>query len=104
MRNNFLPFSCGARNTIYLQRSSKSMPTTEVLDKKEDEFIAGACGLEISSVCVGWVTAAGTGSVGQRMLTHTSHVPPRALSVAPHQPRHHPQMCTRCCVRATTRS
>lgn len=41
MRNNFLPFSCGARNDIYLQRSSKALPTTDTLDKKEDEFIAG---------------------------------------------------------------
>lgn len=44
MRKNFLPFSCGARNTIYLQRSSKALPTTDTLDKKEDEFIAGGLG------------------------------------------------------------
>lgn len=42
MRNNFLPFSSGANNTIYLQRSSKALPTSDVLDEKEDEFIAGA--------------------------------------------------------------
>jgi hypothetical protein len=41
MRKNFLPFSSGARNAIYLQRSSKALPTTDVLDKKEGEFIAG---------------------------------------------------------------
>jgi hypothetical protein len=41
MRKNFLPFSSGARNAIYLQRSSKALPTTDVLDRKEDEFIAG---------------------------------------------------------------
>lgn len=40
MRNNFLPFACGARNSIYLQRSSKNLPTTPVLDQKEEEFIA----------------------------------------------------------------
>lgn len=42
MRNNFLPFSSGANNTIYLQRSSKALPTSDVLDEKEDDFIAGA--------------------------------------------------------------
>lgn len=40
MRTNFLPFASGARNSIYLQRSSKSLPTTPVLEKKEEEFIA----------------------------------------------------------------
>ncbi|KAF6257530.1 hypothetical protein COO60DRAFT_1701817 [Scenedesmus sp. NREL 46B-D3] len=40
MRTNFLPFASGARNSIYLQRSSKSLPTTAVLDQKEEEFIA----------------------------------------------------------------
>lgn len=40
MRNNFLPFSSGANNTIYLQRSSKALPTSDVLDEKEDDFIA----------------------------------------------------------------
>eukprot|EP00882_Tetradesmus_deserticola_P018152 GHRQ01019478.1.p1 GENE.GHRQ01019478.1~~GHRQ01019478.1.p1 ORF type:complete len:266 (+),score=104.64 GHRQ01019478.1:211-1008(+) len=40
MRNNFLPFACSARNSIFLQRSSKSLPTTAVLDQKEAEFIA----------------------------------------------------------------
>jgi hypothetical protein len=40
MRTNFLPFASGARNSIYLQRSSKSLPTTTVLESKEEEFIA----------------------------------------------------------------
>jgi hypothetical protein len=40
MRTNFLPFASGARNSIYLQRSSKSLPTTNMLDQKEEEFIA----------------------------------------------------------------
>jgi hypothetical protein len=41
MRKNFLPFSCGARNATYMQRSSKALPTTDTLNTKEDEFIAG---------------------------------------------------------------
>lgn len=40
MRKNFLPFASGARNTIYLQRSSKNLPTTTILDQKEEEFVA----------------------------------------------------------------
>lgn len=44
MRTNFLPFSCGARNDIYLQRSSKALPTTDTLNQKEEEFIAGVGG------------------------------------------------------------
>jgi hypothetical protein len=34
MRTNFLPFASGARNQVYLQRNSKGMPTTSVLDTK----------------------------------------------------------------------
>jgi hypothetical protein len=40
MRKNFLPFASGARNSVYLQRSSKSLPTTAALDAKESDFIA----------------------------------------------------------------
>ncbi|GBG00002.1 hypothetical protein Rsub_12729 [Raphidocelis subcapitata] len=40
MRTNFLPFASGAKNQIYLQRTSKGLPTTTALDKKEVEFVS----------------------------------------------------------------
>lgn len=40
MRNNYLPFASGATNTTFLTRSNKCLPTTRLLDGREDAFIA----------------------------------------------------------------
>jgi len=39
IRKNFLPFACGASNGTFLQRSSKSLPHTALLDKQQEELI-----------------------------------------------------------------
>lgn len=64
MRKNFLPFSSGARNDIYLQRSSKALPTTDTLDTKEAEFIQGWSGSMVSVVGCTVGLACGQGMCG----------------------------------------
>jgi hypothetical protein len=39
IRQSFLPFAAGAKNQVYLQRTSKSLPSTISLDDKELIFI-----------------------------------------------------------------
>lgn len=39
IRKNFQPFACGASNGTFLQRSSKALPHTALLDKQQEELI-----------------------------------------------------------------
>ncbi len=86
MRTNFLPFASGARNSTYIQRASKGMPTTTALDKK----------VRAGRRLVWWRGAARGGgaaavaAVAHSLLNQPYVAPPTANQRRPSPPRNNP--------------